>query len=159
MPSTASIAEQGTNRNVVRKVAVVGRTPIMFDRYPGDNDTKLEAWQKLYLAQDGRTLVFPSLNIMSFLSAKNTTSAPKRLLDKRKYKATADACLSFVSISPDAIPFMRDGKPVVYGKFENDLDKLSGLFIHRCVARLEGGIPNPPRFDQFSLFRGHCRSR
>jgi hypothetical protein len=34
---------------VTRRVTLVGLTDIMFDRYPGDNDTKLEPHQKLYL--------------------------------------------------------------------------------------------------------------
>src|SRR5262245_63991397 len=84
---------------VTRKVVLSGLTDIMFDRYPGDNSTKLEPYQKLYLAPDAsRAIGIPSLNIMSFLSAHNTNSAPKRLRDKRKYKDIANAMLSFVSI-------------------------------------------------------------
>ena len=33
---------------IERKVRLCGLTEIMFDRYAGDNQTKLEAWQKLY---------------------------------------------------------------------------------------------------------------
>jgi len=84
---------------VTRRVTLVGLTDIMFDRYPGDNDTKLEPHQKLYLEPGAsRVIGLPSLNIMSFLSAHNTNSAPKRLRDKRKYKDIANAMLSFVSI-------------------------------------------------------------
>ena len=106
---------------MVRKVQIRGLTDIMFDRYPGDNDTKLEPWQKLYLAgESGRTICLPSANIMSFLSAQNTDSAPKRLLDSRKYKAFALACGSFVTIGPRMIPFLRDGQPIEFGKFVGD---------------------------------------
>lgn len=144
MAKTESRAEQGTQReDVVRRVVLQGRSPLMFDRYPGDNSTKIEVWQKLYFGTDGKTLVMPSLNIMSFLSAQNTTSAPKRLLDKRKYRETANACLSFVSIEPFDIPILRDGLPIIFGKFDGDRDKQSGVWIHRCVARLKDGIPNP----------------
>jgi hypothetical protein len=116
----------------------------MFDRYPGDNDTKLEPWQKLYLGgQEGRTICLPSANIMSFLSAQNTDSAPKRLLDSRKYKVFTKACGSFVTIGPHMIPFIRDGKPIEFGKFVGDTDIESGVYIDRRVARLEKGIPNP----------------
>src|SRR5262245_35695492 len=45
-------AEAGTRELVARTVHIRGLTDIMFDRYPGDNDTKLEPWQKLYLAGD-----------------------------------------------------------------------------------------------------------
>jgi hypothetical protein len=129
---------------VTRKVTLKGMTDIMFDRYPGDNDTKLEPHQKLYLQPgDSRVIGLPSLNIMSFLSAHNTNSAPKRLRDKRKYKDIANAMLSFVSIRESFIPLMRDGSSIVFGKFEHDKDELSGCYVHRSVARLDKGIPNP----------------
>ena len=129
---------------VTRKVVLVGLTDIMFDRYPGDNNTQLEPWQKLYL-EPGNTKVIglPTLNIMSFLSAHNTNSAPKRLRDKRKFKDLANAMLSFVMIRQTWIPFLRNGKPIVFGKLEGDRDPKSGIYIHRTVARLDKGIPNP----------------
>jgi hypothetical protein len=137
-------AEAGTRELVVRSVHIKGLTDIMFDRYPGDNDTKLEPWQKLYLAGDtGRVICLPSANIMSFLSAQNTDSAPKRLLDPRKYKAFALACGSFVTIAPRMIPFMREGREIVFGKLVGESDPASNVYIDRRVARLEKGIPNP----------------
>lgn len=129
---------------ITRNVELVGTVDIMFDRYPGDNTTKLEAHQKLYLEQgDSRIIGLPSLNIMSFLSAHNTNSAPKRLRDKRKYKDIANAMLSFVSIREQFIPLRRDGEPIVLGKFVDDRDPESGCYIHRAVARLDKGIFNP----------------
>ena len=127
----------------MRTVHIRGLTDIMFDRYPGDNDTKLEPWQKLYLGGEGRQIMLPSANIMSFLSAQNTDSAPKRLLDPRKYKAFALACGSFVTIEPRMVPFLRDGSPITFGKLVGDVDVESGVYVHRAVARLEKGIPNP----------------
>lgn len=141
---TKTRSEAGTREVVRRTVLIRGLTDIMFDRYPGDNDTKLEPWQKLYLAgETGRTICLPSANIMSFLSAQNTDSAPKRLLDSRKYKAFALSCGSFVTIGPGMIPFLRDGKPIIFGAFTGETDKSSGVYIDRRVARLEKGIPNP----------------
>lgn len=129
---------------VTKKVTFQGLNDIMFDRYPGDNNTKLEVHQKLYLAPgDSRVIGLPSINVMSFLSAHNTNSAPKRLRDKRKYKDIANAMLSFLSIREAFIPFMRDGKPIKLGKFDGDVDPLSGCYVHRSVARLDKGIPNP----------------
>jgi hypothetical protein len=122
---------------------LVGLKDIMFDRYAGDNNTQLEPYQKLYYLPDGKTLCLPGLNIMSFLSAHNTNSAPKRLRDKRKYKDIANSMLSFVTINPELIPLLRDGKPIQFGKFDGDVDPLSGCYIHRSVARLDKGIPNP----------------
>lgn len=147
---TKTRSEMGTRERLVRKVRIRGLSDIMFDRYPGDNDTKLEPWQKLYLAgESGRTVCLPSVNIMSFLSAQNTDSAPKRLLDSRKYKAFALACGSFVSVSPSMIPFRRDGKSIEFGKIDGKnadgwlCDKSTGIYIRHDVARLEKGIPNP----------------
>jgi hypothetical protein len=132
------------DETVTRNVELTGLTDIMFDRYPGDNNTKLEAHQKLYLQPGEQQVIgLPALNIMSFLSAHNTNSAPKRLRDKRKYKDLANAMLSFVSIKEQFIPFLRDGEPVVLGKFDGDRDPLSGCYVHRSVARLDKGIPNP----------------
>lgn len=130
---------------VQRKVTLTGLVDIMFDRYAGDNDTKLEPWQKLYLEPgDSKVIGIPAINIMSLLSAHNTNSAPKRLRDKRKFKDIANACLSFVSVGPQFIPLLRDGKPIVFGKFgQNEIDPLSKAYIHRSVARLDKGIPNP----------------
>lgn len=129
---------------VTRKITLTGLVDIMFDRYPGDNDTKLEPHQKLYLQPGASRIIgLPSLNFMSFLSAHNTNSAPKRLRDKRKYKDICNAMLSFVSIREQFIPFMRDGKPIKLGKFDGDKDPVSGCYIHRSVARLDKGIPNP----------------
>ena len=127
-----------------RKVVLCGTKPIMFDRYAGDNNTKLEPWQKLYLEPgDSRVIGIPAANIMSFLSAHNTNSAPKRLRDKRKFKDIANACLSFVELAEDFIPLLRDGAPITFGKFDKDHDPKSGAWVHRSVARLDKGIPNP----------------
>jgi hypothetical protein len=129
---------------VTRKVKLVGLTDLMFDRYPGDNTTQLEPHQKMYLEPgDSRVIGLPSLNIMSFLSAHNTNSAPKRLRDKRKYKDIANAMLSFVSISEQFIPLTRHGKVITLGKIEHDKDPLSGVYVAYHVARLDKGIPNP----------------
>lgn len=137
------VKETSKDEIIVRRVVLEGVRDVMFDRYAGDNSTKLEVWQKFYFDQDGKTLVLPALNLLSFLSAHNTNSAPKRLLDKRKFKDVANACLSFVTINPVVIPFLRDGKPIQFGRFENDRDKTSGAYIHYSVARLDKGIPNP----------------
>ncbi len=136
-------AEAGTRDLTCRTVRLRGLTPIMFDRYPGDNETKLEVWQKLNYMEDGKTICLPAASIMSYLSAQNTDSAPKRLLDSRTYKKFTQACGAYVSIAPLLIPFTREGKPIVFGKFSGDVDKLSGTYIDRRTARLEKGIPNP----------------
>jgi hypothetical protein len=129
---------------IERSVILRGTQDVMFDRYAGDNNTKLEPWQKLYLEPgDSRIIGLPAINIMSFLSAHNTNSAPKRLRDKRKFKDIANACLSFVEIAPGFIPFLREGKAIHFGALDQDHDALSGVYVHYSVARLDKGIPNP----------------
>ena len=133
---------------IERQVELVGLTDIMFDRYAGDNDTKLTWDQKIYRLEGSSQLVLPAVNITSFLSAHNTNSAPKRLRDVRKYKAICNACLSFTQVlgpdeHPQFLPFTREGEPIEVGAFGDDRDETSGLYLHRSVARLDKGIPNP----------------
>lgn len=134
---------------VTKRVCLTGLTPIMFDRYAGDNKTKLSWEQKVYLIPGTNILSLPTTNIVSFLSAHNTNSAPKRLRDKRAYKDICNACLSFVvlqadeSPNPQYIPFLRYGNPIELGQVKEDTDPTSGLYLDRRVARLEKGIPNP----------------
>lgn len=143
-----SIASDTRLDVVKRSVTLTGTRDIMFDRYPGDNKTQLAWNQKIYLVPGTNVLALPATNISSFLSAHNTNSAPKRLRDKRAYKDICNACLSFVAIdgpseNPAYIPFTRNGVPIEVGKFSDDRDQTSGLYLHRSVARLDKGIPNP----------------
>lgn len=133
---------------VTRRVVLAGLADIMFDRYAGDNRTKLTWEQKIYLAPGTNVLALPTTNIGSFLSAHNTNSAPKRLRDSKVFKKIANACLSFVSIRaanghPQYVPFLRDGNPIQVGKFGEEREPASGLYLDRRVARLDKGIPNP----------------
>ena len=41
------------------------------------------------------------------------------------------------------MPFVRDGEPITVGEFGDEQDPTSGIFLHRSVARLDKGIPNP----------------
>ena len=138
-----------TRLNIVkRSISIRGVTPLMFDRYAGDNQTKLEWSQKIYLRPGTSNLCLPTLNLVSFFTAHNTNSAPKRLRDKRIYKGICNAILSFVQITgadnnAENILIQREGKPITVGTFTDRLDAESGLFLHRAVARLDKGIPNP----------------
>lgn len=122
---------------ISRKVLLAGIADIMFDRYPGDNETELPPEKKMYFMPDGETVMLPAMNISSFLTAQNTDSAPKRLLDKRKYRSIASAILSFTAITPFEIPFISNGEPVKFSGFN---DK---FYVHCSVARLAKGVPNP----------------
>lgn len=120
---------------VVKKVTLTGLTPIMFDRYSGNNKEQLAAKDKIYL--DGKNLVLPSTNILSFLSAQNTESAPQRVIG-RGYKEVCKAAQSFVTISPMLIPFTRKGKPLTIDNAD--------IKMHYAVAKIMKGklaVPNP----------------
>ena len=121
-----------------RTVTLSGLRPIMFDRYAGDNKTSLLPEQKMYFAEDGKTLVLPSANLLSFLCAENTKSAVKLFYDNRTYKTMAQMYLSYVSIEEYEIPLTRKGKPIVFDGFGKN-----GIRLDERVARLKAGIPNP----------------
>lgn len=138
-------------KTLSKSVILVGMTEILFDRYPGDNKVKLAPEQKMYLTSENK-LYLPSLNIVSFLSATNTESAPRLLLDKREYKQVASAILSGVQISPARILFLRNDKPIIFGEFnESGRDEKSGIEIVRHVARLKDGVPNPKERPMLGL--------
>ena len=126
--------------------------PVLFDRYAGDFRTKLTPEQKLYVLPD-KTIYLPAENIFSFLTAQNTESAPKLLLDKREYKTICSALQASLTIMPEEIPFLRKGKKIKFGGFTEEdgtYDPISGARVTYHVARLDKGIPNPkerPRLD------------
>lgn len=147
--NTFSIESDSRIEMIERRITLVGLRPIMFDRYAGDNDTQLSWNEKIYLIPGTNTLCLPVTNINSFYTAHNTPSAPKRLRDKRKYKDICNSIQSFTMITAedggDYIPFRRtpDSEPISVGVFEAERENESGLTLHRSVARLDKGIPNP----------------
>ena len=125
-------------------VTLRGNTPILFDRYAGDNKTQLSFLEKIYHDENGY-LVLPSLNIMSFLSAQNTESATQRVIG-RGYKEVCKAALSYVTIEEYNIPFSRNGKPIPAN--EDTLERRVD------VARIMKGklaIPNPKERPMLNL--------
>ena len=116
-------------------VTLSGVTPILFDKYAGDNKTQLSFMEKVYT--ENGYLVLPSLNVISFLSAQNTESATQRVVG-RGFKEVCKAALSYVTIEPINIPFTRNGKPIQAN--EETLER------HIAVARIMKGklaVPNP----------------
>lgn len=128
---------------IVRKVTLTGIRDMMLDRYAGDNDTQLNPEQKLYLAKDGESLVFPVENILSFLSAENTKSC-SNMFGKKGWRDVAAAIKSCVMITPDPVPIANDkGVPRKFTGFDNG----SGVHIDRRVAKIKKtasiAVPNP----------------
>lgn len=140
---TEEMPQLKNTRMVSRDVVIRGLTPILFDRYSGSNKEQLSVMDKVY--QENGILVLPSTNILSFLSSQNTESAPQRVVG-RGWREVAKAALSYVTIEPYMIPFMRDGKPL-------EVDK-AGLQIHYAVARVMKGklaVPNPKERPMLNL--------
>ena len=135
--------------NMTVRVVLAGTLPIMFDRYPGDNNTKLDWEKKIYLKPGSNVLVLPTTNIQAALSSINTMSFPKRVLASKTYTKACQACLSFVRLHsgddehPGDVPFYRDGKPIEVGAFDQSKDPKSGIYKAMHVARLPKGVPNP----------------
>ena len=137
---TTKTAEKKNHSNlgiemIERKVQLSGLTPILFDRYSGNNKEQLAIMEKCYW--ENGNLVLPSINLLSFLSAQNTESAPQRVIG-RGYKEVAKAALSFVQINPQYIPFTRNGEAITKDN--------ANMKVHYSIARIMKGklaVPNP----------------
>jgi len=115
------------------QVSLTGIRPIMFDRFVSMK-TQLTAMDKVY-SKDGN-LVFPAINIMSFLSAENTESAPKRIIGKT-WKTICKAALSFVNINPLEINFLNNGK-----KIPVDSEQITVVHDKAIVKKGQLAIPS-----------------
>lgn len=125
------------------KVRLRGVRPLLFDRYAGDNKTKLSAENKLYL--EGGFLTLPALNIFSMLSAENTKSACKMFFGKQ-WQKVAHGIKASVDISPGMIPILDEGGPIKFNGFDGNQ-----LSVVHHVARLAKGIPNAKERPKLEL--------
>ena len=128
----------------ILKVTFEGVRDIMFDRYPGDNNTQLPTEQKLYL--EGDIVGLPSENILSFLTAENTQSIPKMVYDSRQYKKFTSALSYSLSIEKEFLPLTRNGKEITFnGVFDKEKGQKGGCGIYSlfAVPKLQNGVPNP----------------
>lgn len=118
-----------------------GVTDLMFDRYPGDNSTQLPVEKKLYV--DGSTVVLPSMNILSLLTAENTRSITKDAYGKKAGGVLIEL-RSSLTIDQPLIPILKNGSPLKFnGSFDQERGGSVGIYIDRRVARLAKGVPNP----------------
>lgn len=112
----------------------------MFDRYGGDNKTKLPDLEKMYLDESGACGI-PVLNVFSLLSAESTPSVAKRFYGKQG-RDVAQGIKSFCNIES------TEGTDPVFAPLKDDHGdvwnvKDSRIKIMNHVARLPKGIPNP----------------
>lgn len=120
--------------------ALLGIRPILFDRYGGDNKTKLDNMDKGYRNEAGEYGI-PVLNVFSLLSAQNTPSVAKRFYGKQG-REVALGVQSFVNI--EAV----DGGDPMFAPIHDAEGKTftakdSRIRVVNHVARLKDGIPNP----------------
>lgn len=125
-----------------KAVTLTGYMPMMLDRYAGDNKTQLPPEAKMYFMPDHKTLCIPAINLLSFLSATNTTSVAK-LIGGKSYKDLAAAFLGYVQFDPVLVPITRNGASIQFNGFVDDRDEKAGIYVDRRVARLARGVPNP----------------
>jgi hypothetical protein len=124
-------------------VQLKGVRPMMFDRYPGDNSTQLPIHEKMYLTKE-RQLIIPAINILSLLCAENTKSVCRQFFGKNG-KTIALGISSYTNISPFEIP-IKDDSGIIF--FTNWNEQIS---VHKAVARLKNGIPNPKERPMLAL--------
>lgn len=123
-------------QNVVHiAVRLEGLRPLMFDRYAGDNNTQLQTVEKMYLTPT-MGLVMPALNVLSLLTAQNTSSVSRQFFGKNG-KAIALGINSYTALSPFEIPICDDNGPIFFTEWNAQIS------IEKHVARLAKGIPNP----------------
>jgi len=122
----------------IAHVSLVGVRPIMFDRYPGDNNTQLRPEEKFYLTEE-KKIYLPSINLYSMLVAENGKSACKQYCGKN-WRTVSQCIASQTNIEPFEIIFTADGKDIIFDGFD------SKIYVHQSVARVKKGslsIPSP----------------
>ena len=112
-----------------------GLRPLMFDRYAGDNTTSLPTDEKMYLTPE-RHLIMPAINLFSLLCAENGKSVCRQFFGKGG-KTIALGIASYVAIDPFEIQIVDENGPIMFEGFNGRIS------IHKSVARLAKGIPNP----------------
>ena len=126
-------------KNTTLTATLQGIRPILFDRYAGDNKTKLPVLEKFYTTEKGH-LVIPVLNVYSLLAAQNTPSVAKRFYGKQG-RDVALGVMSFVGIEAigddplNAQICDQNGTPYT-------IDSQEISVLHH-VARVKDGVPNP----------------
>lgn len=91
----------------------------------------------MYLDNNGG-LVIPAENLFSMMAAENTKSAAKVFYGK-KWRDIAHGVNTFTSIPEATIPLRDDtGEQIKWGGEWTDQ-----ISLHKSVARLAKGIPNP----------------
>lgn len=120
------------------RVKFNGVRPLLFDRYAGSNEAKLDPIDKVYWSQEGLAVI-PSINVYSGLVAENSKSVCKMYFGK-KAKPIGMAIMNQFKIEQFEIPLLHDGKTISQDDFDSTFE------IKHHVARINKAgtaIPNP----------------
>jgi hypothetical protein len=117
-----------------------GIKPILFDRYPGNNTTKLPPEKKLYLTKEW-VVYLPAINIYASLASDSPNCAAKLEFGKTANKIKIGIQSFFHFDESELIFSDDDGKPIVFEGFD---EKRFVVFNH--IAKVKKGtlsIPSP----------------
>lgn len=120
-------------------IELTGIKNLMFDRFISmDGKGNVSPEEKFYF-DDDENFCFPSINIMSFLSAELSGCATKSVVG-RKWKGVTQAIMAFCEVLEDKI--------VITNESDAELNLTnSDWYVHECVAKVKktGGliVPSP----------------
>jgi len=97
---------------VKRSVTLTGITPLMFDKFIGQEEIPVE--QKLYLAPDKETLCLRASNIMGMLASKSSNSCLRQFVSNKDWKIIEPILRSSVIVTPEYIPIMDNGEAILF---------------------------------------------
>lgn len=125
-------------------VTLRGIRPMLFDRYAGDNTTKLKTLDKLYTDPKGG-LVLPVLNVFSLLTAQNTDSVAARFYGKLR-RDIALGINAFCNITPHGVdsddmidvPIMDESG----AQWRRDDPRIKTVFHVARMKKAAAAIPN-----------------
>jgi len=99
-----------------------GLADIMFDRFIDHSSEKRPPEQKLYLS-DGNRLMLPSENIDALLWKDSAPLGCARTFEGKQGKEYRRMGMSHVFIDPPLIPFMANGKELIFDGFDEKRTK------------------------------------
>lgn len=125
-------------------VKISGISGLLFDRFVDMSADRRPPEEKLYL-NGNKELVLPSENIYAFLFGENPRGCAMRF-EAKKGKDYRQVGMAALVVSPEFIPFTRNGKPIVFSRFVDGRDEKAGLHVLHHKANVKKGmlvIPSP----------------
>lgn len=126
------------------KVKVNGMFGILFDRFIDLSADKRPVKDKLYL-NENQELIFPSENVYAFFFGEKPGGCALRF-EAKQWKQYKMVGMSYVTIAPEFIPFLRNGKTIKFNGFSEGYDAEAKIKILHHKANIVKGrmiIPSP----------------